>query len=90
VTVGSGGGHLKLLGREERVRRLEIEEGGCHGGSSPRRGGGGFSSGAVDGELRHRRGQEAMGSSGGFVHVPLGGEKEYGGKKWVPVALGTF
>jgi hypothetical protein len=36
VAVGSGGGHLKLRGREERVRHLEIEEGGCRGGSSPR------------------------------------------------------
>jgi hypothetical protein len=27
VAVGSGGGHLKLQGREERVKHLEIEEG---------------------------------------------------------------
>jgi hypothetical protein len=58
VVVSGGGGHLKLWWREERVRHLEIKEGG--GGGLPWRelterggcgGGGGFDSGVVDGEL---------------------------------------
>jgi hypothetical protein len=27
MTIGGGGGHLKLRGREEKVRRLKIKEG---------------------------------------------------------------
>jgi hypothetical protein len=56
VAVCGGGGHLKLWEREERVRRLEIKEGGYRGG--------GFDSGGVDGEFRHRCRQEALGSGG--------------------------
>jgi hypothetical protein len=53
--------------------------------SSPRGGGGncgggGFDSGVVDGELQHRRRQEAVGSSGGFMCGPVGEEKARGGK----------
>jgi hypothetical protein len=89
------GGDLKLRVREERVRHLEIDEGGggYRGGSSPRGGdcsGGSIYSSTVDGELRHRRGQEAMGSGGGFVLVPVGGEKECGEKKWATAALDAF
>jgi hypothetical protein len=43
-------------------------------------GGGGFDSGAVNGELQHRRRQEAVGSSGGFMRGPVGEQKARGGK----------
>jgi hypothetical protein len=91
---GGGGGDLKLRVREERVRHLEIDEGGgVPWKSSPRGGdcsGGSIYSSTVDGELRHRRGQEAMGSGGGFVLVPVGGEKDCGEKKWATTTLDAF
>jgi hypothetical protein len=93
MVVGVGGGHLKLRGREERVRCLEIEEGGCGGGSSLRGGGcsgGGFDFGTVDGKLRHRRRQEVVGSGGGFMRIPVGGEKRCGRKKRATIVLDTF
>jgi hypothetical protein len=33
VAIGGSGGHLKLRGRKERVRRLEIEEGAAVAGA---------------------------------------------------------
>jgi hypothetical protein len=76
------------------ARCLEIEGGaGCRGGGLPRGGscsGGGFDSDVVDGELWHRCKEEAVGSGGGFTRIPVGGERECGGKKRATPALGTF
>jgi hypothetical protein len=43
-------------------------------------GGGGFDSGAVDGELRHSRRQEVAGSGGSFMRGPIREEMAQGGK----------
>jgi hypothetical protein len=81
-----GGGRLGLLqhrGRKARVRRTELKgEGGLpwrelieRGG----RGGGGFSSSAVDNKLQHRSGQKEM-ESGGALCAAQSEEKRGAGK----------
>jgi hypothetical protein len=79
---GGGGGHLKLQGREERLRHLEIEGGGggYRGGSSPR----GAVVAVVASTLAPSMANFFTGADKrrwGFERSPVKGEKEYEWKK---------